>query len=126
MNSFKQKNQDYLIDKLQKAGYSKSDIEHSFYTINTYREIEKDKSKKNKFKKLLDEITNNNSIFTYILKESLGFKISNWDENVDKRIASHNADVYKKVYIEYFNTAAKSVNTQRKIFVVYNTRKSNC
>ena len=60
-----------LIKMLIKAGYCVKDIEHAFYKLNSYNDMERQKGNKKKSQIILKQITKTKCIYSYILKETL-------------------------------------------------------
>lgn len=106
MTAYSRSHRDELIEKLLKIGYEMKEIEHAFFDISRYKEIEEYNDDRKKFKKLLDGITRTKSVRSYILKESLRSKVGCWERGKQGRIASHNFEAYKKVYLTYYKASS--------------------
>lgn len=105
MRKYGKNHRNELIECLRKLNYSTQEIEHAFFSILGFRDIEKQKGNKHKFLKLLDSLTKENSVLTNIFYESLKDKLEHWNEIKHERITSQNLPEYKKIYMDYYNMA---------------------
>lgn len=107
MSTYSRTHRDDLLEKLSKAGYNIKDIEHAFFVISRYKEVEEVKDDRKKFQRLLDNIVKEKSVLARILRESLSSKVTCWEKGRQGRIASHNFEAYKEVYLNYYKASAE-------------------
>lgn len=107
LRKYTRNNRDALMAELTKCGHSIQDIEKAFLAVNEFKEVEAQKGNRERYKKLLEDVIDKNSIITHILKNSLEFKISRLEGGNRGRIAFQNYRAYKRIYTEYHKKVAK-------------------
>jgi hypothetical protein len=101
MRKYAKKNQKSITEKLQRKGYTEKGIEQAFFIINNYRTVEDQRG--SKYRKQLDTVAAEKSILTFILKDSLKFKIDKFEAGNHGRITLSNYKPYKKAYMDFYS-----------------------
>eukprot|EP00826_Nyctotherus_ovalis_P013281 TRINITY_DN13568_c0_g1_i10.p1 TRINITY_DN13568_c0_g1~~TRINITY_DN13568_c0_g1_i10.p1 ORF type:complete len:220 (+),score=31.95 TRINITY_DN13568_c0_g1_i10:70-729(+) len=114
LRKYTRNNRDALMVELTKSGYSIQDIEKAFLAVNDFKEVEAQKGNRERYKKLLEDVIDKNSIITQILKNSLEFKIGRLEGGNRGRIAFQNYRAYKRIYAEYYKKVAKILGKDEK------------
>jgi len=112
MFSYIRKNREEIIKILQEAGYGMSDIEHAFFEVSCYNDMEQQKGNKKQSQSTIKKMVETRSIYTYILRETLFAMIKSWEEGKHGKVSSKNLGTYKDVCFEYYNEAVQ-VLTQK-------------
>ena len=84
------KNKDTLLRSLNEIGYTTAEIEHTFFRINCFKMVKKTTQCQRQFQRLLNDIINEKSSITYILKESIYEFVETVDERRTANIKPHN------------------------------------
>lgn len=109
MWSFTRSRKAEVLEMLKKVGYSITRIEHVFFKISQYNDIEKNNGNKKKTRLLICKMIAKKSIYTYILKETLHDMIQKWDSGKLGRVASNNLTTYQELCNIYYNAALKTL-----------------
>lgn len=107
MYSCIRKQRNVIVSVLQSSGFSISEIEHAFYEIGCYNDMERQKGKKKISQSLVKKIASEKSIFAYVLRESLNSMLKNWEDGKFGRLTKKNVSTYKDVCTKYFNETVK-------------------
>lgn len=91
------KNRNVIVGILIKSGYAMSDVEHAFYKINCYNELERERVFKKRAQATIRKMISKKTIYTYILKETLNSLLQNWNVGKLGKISKKNSDIYKDV-----------------------------
>lgn len=105
-----------MVELLKQAGYTKVRIEHVFFKISQYKDIERDPENKKTYL-LVCKMIAKKSIYTYILKETLCDMIKKWDSGSQGRIASSNLHIYQELCNAYYNEAIKTLGEPMQVFM---------
>jgi len=115
MHSVTRKQRTQLVGILLEAGFLMPDIEHAFYEIGCYNDMERQKGKKKISQSLVRRISTDKSIFTYILRETLGQMLSNWDQEKYGRLTKKNVGTYRDVCLKYFKETLTALGKPCKL-----------
>eukprot|EP00826_Nyctotherus_ovalis_P048732 TRINITY_DN576_c0_g2_i2.p1 TRINITY_DN576_c0_g2~~TRINITY_DN576_c0_g2_i2.p1 ORF type:complete len:217 (+),score=32.32 TRINITY_DN576_c0_g2_i2:49-651(+) len=105
MLSYLRKNRKNILLHLAGEGHSLEEVEGAFAAIESYRKIEEPMQSKRRFQNLVEDIIRENSIATYILKESLVAAINCYDKGNAGKVTPENLKGYKSLYMECLNRA---------------------
>ena len=109
MYSYIRKQRSEIVGILQKQGFSMQDVEHAFYEIGCYNDMERQKGKKKVSQSLVKRIATDKTIYTYVLRETLNTMLKNWDEGKFGRLTKKNVSTYKDVCQKYYNETVKAL-----------------
>ncbi len=107
MYSYIRKQRNEVVVILQAAGFPMRDVEHSFYEIGCYNDMERQKGKKKISQSLVKKIATDKSIYTYILRETLHLMLKSWDSGKFGRLTNKNVTTYKDVCQKYYNETVR-------------------
>lgn len=123
MRKYAKKNSKIITEKLIGNGYAVKGIEHAFYIVNNYKKVEGQRGSRQKYRKLLENIANEGSILTHILKDSLKQKINALEDGNHGRIAWDNYNVYKKAYTDFYDKVLAMLDDKSNQMVKANEKK---
>jgi hypothetical protein len=103
-----------IVEMLKKVGYSITRIEHVFFKISQYNDIEKNNGNKKKTRLLICKMIAKKTIYTHILKDTLHDMIQKWDTGRLGRVASNNLTTYKELCNIYYNAAMNTLAEAKK------------
>ena len=98
-----------IVEMLKTVGYSITRIEHVFFKISQYNDIEKNNGNKKKTRLLICKMIAKKSIYTHILKDTLHDMIQKWESGRLGRVASNNLTTYQELCNIYYNAALKTL-----------------
>lgn len=107
MFSYIRKNRDEIIRILLAAGYNMTEIEHAFFEVSCYNDMEQQKGNKKQSQSTIRKMVDQRTIYSYILRETLNAMIKNWDSGKHGKVATKNLATYRNVCISYYNEAVK-------------------
>ena len=100
-----------LIDFLNSKGYSMEDIEHAYFEIDSL--IDKRMVESGlKFKQALNNLITKKSIYTHIVKETIGNMLENLKNGCQGKIGKENTKFYIAICAEYYNEVEKVLSSQ--------------
>ncbi len=88
---------DAIVALLREKGYTIEQIEHAFYQIALFNDLEREKGQAKKSQALIKQMISKLSIYTYILHDTLQIMLKTWDTGKSGRISALNLVVYKRV-----------------------------
>ena len=106
--SYIRKNREDIIRILTEAGFSMQDIEHGFFKINYYNDLEREQSNKKNSQATIKKMVTKRSIYTYILRETLNTMLYNWSQGKFGKVSESNSEVYKDVCKYFYDEAVKT------------------
>jgi len=109
--SYIRKNREDIIRILRDAGFSMPEIEHGFFKVNYYNDLEREQSIKKNSQATIKKMVSKKTIYTYILRETLNTMLHNWDSGKLGKVSETNSEVYKDV-CKYFYEEAVRVTGQ--------------
>jgi len=114
------KNKNDLATILQNSGFSMSEVEHAFYEIGCYNDMERQKGKKKVSQSLVRKIATDKTIYTHILRETLNTMLTNWDLGKFGRLTKKNLGTYKDLCAKYYNETVEALGkpAQGKSFLL--------
>ncbi len=107
MYSYIRRQRNEIVGILQTAGFNMHDVEHAFYEIGCYNDMERQKGKKKISQSLVKRIATDKSIYTYILRETLNLMLKSWDDGKFGRLTKRNITTYRDVCQKYYNETAR-------------------
>ncbi len=105
--SYVRKNRDDIIRILTEAGFSMQEVEHAFFKINYYNDLEREQSSKKNSQATIKKMVTKRTIYTYILRETLSTMLHNWGIGKLGKISEGNSAVYKDVCKYFYDETAK-------------------
>ncbi len=105
--SYIRKNREDIIRILKDAGFSMTEIEHSFFKINYYNDLEREQSNKKNSQATIKKMVSKRTIYTYILRETLNTMMHNWEQGKLGKVSESNSEVYKDVCKYFYDEAVK-------------------
>ncbi len=115
MHSCTRKQRNELVTILMAAGFSMTDIEHAFYEIGCYNDMERQKGKKKISQSLVKRIASDKSIYTYVLRETLHNMLESWQDGKFGRLTQKNVATYKEVCTKYYNETVRVLGQPAQI-----------
>jgi hypothetical protein len=112
--SYTRKNRETIVDILLQSGYTMSEIEHAFYKINCYNELEREKAFKKKAQATIRKMMGAKTIYTYILRETLNALLINWSKGKLGKISEKNCEVYKEVCGRFYQETVEILGEPAK------------
>lgn len=109
MFGYMRKHREDIIALLRKAGYKLQDIEHAFFKINYYNDMERQKGNPKKSQSIIKKIVNKRCIYTYLLRETLKSMIMTWDQGRLGKVSTANREIYREVCLRYYNEALRTL-----------------
>eukprot|EP00830_Metopus_es_P020532 TRINITY_DN8186_c0_g1_i1.p1 TRINITY_DN8186_c0_g1~~TRINITY_DN8186_c0_g1_i1.p1 ORF type:complete len:362 (+),score=48.34 TRINITY_DN8186_c0_g1_i1:34-1086(+) len=100
--SYMRKNRDEVFAILQRNHYSLQEIEHAFYKINFYNDMERQKGNPKKSQAIIKKIVEKKSIYTYLLRETLNAMMKNWEQGKLGKVSKSNCEIYREVSQKYY------------------------
>lgn len=100
--SYMRKNRDEVFAILQRNHYSLQEIEHAFYKINFYNDMERQKGNPKKSQAIIKKIVEKKSIYTYLLRETLNAMMKNWEQGKLGKVSKTNCEIYREVSQKYY------------------------
>ena len=118
--SYIRKNREDIIRILTEAGFPMSDIEHGFFKVNYYNDLERDQSSKKNSQSIIKKMVAKRTIYTYILRETLNTMLHNWTLGKYGKVSEGNSDVYRDVCQYFYDECAKMLGqpAQGKTFLL--------
>jgi len=101
------KNRNEVVAILQAAGFNMQDVEHAFYEIGCYNDMERQKGKKKVSQSLVKRIATDKSIYTHILRETLNAMLKNWGAEKFGRLTVKNVTTYRDVCTKYYEETVR-------------------
>lgn len=114
MYTYSKKNRDTLIAILLKAGYQATEIEHGFFELSNYSELEQHNVTKKQTERTVKKMVSKKSVFTYMIRECLQDLINKWENGKLGRVAENNLHIYKEVCKVYYNEAIKTLQNEEQ------------
>lgn len=105
--SYIRKNREDIIRILTEAGFSMQDIEHGFFKINYYNDLEREQSNKKNSQSTIKKMATKRTIYTYILRETLNTMLHNWSVGKFGKVSESNSLVYKDVCKYFYDETVK-------------------
>jgi len=96
-----------VTTQLQEKGYTAQEIEHAYYKINLYTDLESASGNPKKSHTILKKIIKRKSTYSYILKLSLEYMLSKLDNPDIIKIASFNKEIYKQTILKFLGEVNK-------------------
>lgn len=109
MLSYLKRNRKNLVLHLVGEGYSLEAVESALAAIENYKKVEEPTRGKRRFQNLVEDIVRENSVATYILKESLAAAVSCYDKGNTGKVTPENLKGYKSLYMEYLSRARQKL-----------------
>lgn len=109
MFSYIRKNRDGIIKILLAAGYPMNEIEHAFFEVSCYNDLEQQRGNKKQSQTTIRKMVDKPTIYTYILRETLNAMIKGWNEGKHGKVATKNLATYRDVCLAYYNEAVKTI-----------------
>lgn len=103
MFSYIRQNRKEIIEFLTAFGFTLHEIEHAFFKVNYYNDMEREKGNPKRAQAMIKKIITHKSIFSYILREALHCMIRNWSEGKYGKISRENAEIYLDVCNKYYD-----------------------
>lgn len=103
MSSYTKKNREEILRILCEKGFTSQQIEHAFFKIGEYCDLELNKKAKKTSQTTIRKILSKKTILTYILRETLNAMLKNWDEGKYGKISKKNIEVYKVACGKFYN-----------------------
>ncbi len=105
--SYIRKNREDIMRILTEAGFTTQEIEHGFFKINYYNDLEREQSKKKNSQSTIKKMVAKRTIYTYILRETLNTMLHNWDIGKFGKVSEGNSAVYKDVCKYFYEETVK-------------------
>lgn len=112
--SYTRKNRETIVEILLQSGYVMSEVEHAFYKINCYNELEREKAFKKKAQATIRKMMGAKTIYTYILRETLNALLINWNKGKLGKISERNYEVYKEVCGKFYQETVQIIGEPAK------------
>ncbi len=115
MFSYIRKNRDAIVKVLLGNGYDMAKIEHAFFKINYFNDLERDKGNPKCSQAILKKFLSKPSIYTYVLRETLTTMVNGWDCGRIGKISAENLAVYREVCTAFRASAAHLLSPIRPL-----------
>ena len=115
MHSCTRRQRNQLVAILSTSGFSMSEIEHAFYEIGCYNDMERQKGKKKISQSLVKHIASDKTIYTYVLRETLHSMLQSWQEGKYGRLTKKNVATYSEVCTKYYNETVRVLGQPAQI-----------
>lgn len=104
---------DPVVNILKMAGYKMTEIEHAFFTLNSFDAADSKSKARNELKKFLEKAIKRKSAYTYILRDALHDTMKEWEDGKYGKISKTNFEEYKKTYECYYAKAKNLLTSHR-------------
>lgn len=103
MFSYTRKNRNEIIRVLKENCFDMAKIEHAFFKVNYFNDLERQKGKSKKSQATVKKIIVKKSIYTYILRETLYAMMQNWKVGKTGKISEDNLTIYREVCQKFYD-----------------------
>ena len=110
--SYIRKNRDDILRILKDAGFSTTEIEHGFFKINYYNDLEREQSSKKNSQATIKKMASKRTIYAYILRETLNSMLHNWGQGKLGKVSEGNSEVYKDVCKHFYEETVKATGQE--------------
>ena len=97
------------MGELGVLGYSAHEIEHAFFKVSYYNDLERQRGNPKKSQSVIKKIINKKSIYTYLLKETLSRMIHIWSGGRLGKVSNANREIYTEVCTRFYNETLKTL-----------------
>lgn len=105
LQRYMRKNSKELFEFMKKYTYAIQDVEHAFFKVNYYNDLERQKGNPKKAQSVVKKITEKRSIYTILLREALSAMLRNLNEGKLGKITPNNQEIYREVCEKYYKLA---------------------
>ena len=102
MHGFINRHSNDAIRMLGAAGYSVQEIEHAFFKVNAWNNLEKQAGTSKKSQATVEKILRSRAAVTFILREALFEMMQRWVSGKTGKISEENIVIYKEVCEKYY------------------------
>lgn len=103
MYTYIRKNRTCVIEILQKAGYSMPEVEHAFFTVDYWCNLERENGNRNYAQGTVKQIFATKSIFTIIMRETLYALLHCWEQGKYGKVLQKNCEIYQKAFKKFYD-----------------------
>ena len=107
MFGYMRRHREEIMCLLKDIGYKPQEIEHAFFKVNYYNDMERQKGNPKKSQAIIKKIVKKKCIYTYLLKKTLEYMTKTWGQGKLGKVSSANREIYKEVCTRYYNEALK-------------------
>ncbi len=104
------KHRDDISQVLKDAGYESKDIEHAFYKINYYNDMERQKGNPKRSQSIVKKFARKHCIYTYLLRETLQHMVQVWEQGYMGKVSSANREIYRDVCDKYLREVNRMIS----------------
>eukprot|EP00826_Nyctotherus_ovalis_P024540 TRINITY_DN1896_c0_g1_i20.p1 TRINITY_DN1896_c0_g1~~TRINITY_DN1896_c0_g1_i20.p1 ORF type:complete len:219 (+),score=17.48 TRINITY_DN1896_c0_g1_i20:406-1062(+) len=125
MIKFTSKDRPKIAEQMARLGFSTQEIEHAFFIVSNFKKVDNIRGDRHKYRRLLDNVTNEKSILTHILKESIQSKLIRLENGKHGKIASGNFKEYRKMYTDCYSKVCKVLEEAENGSQIKSTRSED-
>ncbi len=107
MFGYMRRHREEVMAMLRSKGYRHQEIEHAFFKINYYNDMERQKGNPKKSQAIIKKITKTKCIYTYLLQKTLDLMLKKWETGKLGKVSVENREIYREVCTKYKNEVAK-------------------
>jgi len=109
MFGYMRKHREEITTILKNARFKTQDIEHAFYKINYYNDMERQKGNPKRSQSIVKKIVNKKCIYTYLLRETLKNMMNIWEQGRMGKVSTANREIYKEVCKKFYNQTVRTL-----------------
>ena len=107
MQSNIRRRHDTLVARLQNAGYTQQAIEHAFFRVSHYNDLESGRGAKQLARGLVNKMIAQKTIYTHILQDTLQALAQDWERGKHGKVSSQNFETYKHACQTYYDETVR-------------------
>lgn len=107
MIKFTSKDKLGIAERMARLGFSPQDIDHAFFIVSNFKKVDNIRGDRHKYRRLIDNVINEKSILTHILKEAIQSKLARLENGKHGKIALGNFKEYRKMYTDCYSKVCK-------------------
>eukprot|EP00829_Urostomides_striatus_P004423 TRINITY_DN1477_c0_g2_i3.p1 TRINITY_DN1477_c0_g2~~TRINITY_DN1477_c0_g2_i3.p1 ORF type:complete len:351 (+),score=67.89 TRINITY_DN1477_c0_g2_i3:67-1119(+) len=103
MHAYTRKNRNEFIKIVTSSGFTQQDIEHAFFKIDYWCNLERENGNRNYAQGIVKKILAEKTIYTIILRETLNALLHSWQLGRFGKIIKKNRDVYIRACQKFYD-----------------------
>lgn len=123
MFSYLKKNRDAITQQLLNAGYEMKYIEHEYYKIHCYNDLQNKKGGKKNSQETILKILSKKSARTFVLRDTLHSLLESGNQGKFGKASEKNSHIYKEACEKFYTEAIQTIGQDKPIKQINDTNK---